>query len=74
MTPQLAETVLFFVAATRRARHPYLHEVVLGQSVWYPTDFVVGLEDVVVNLKFLSAIISAMQNTKQGVDGAERPI
>lgn len=45
-----------------------------GHSVWYPTDFVVGLEDVIVNLKFLSAIIPVKQNTTAGLGGNQRSI
>lgn len=37
--------------------HPYLHQVVLGHRVRYPAHFVVGLEDVIVNLEFLPAIV-----------------
>ena len=40
-----------------RSFAPHLHQVVLGHGVRYPTDFVVRLEDVIVDLKFLSAII-----------------
>ena len=46
----------------------------LGHGVWYPTHFVVGLADVIVNLKFLSAVIPVKQNTTAGLDGKERSI
>lgn len=43
----------------------------LGHSVRYPPDFVVGLEDVIVNLKFLSAIVPVKQNTTAGLGGKQ---
>ena len=64
MTPQLSVTQRC-LGATERECCPYLNQVVLGHRVGYPTNFVVGFEDVIVNLKFLSAIISAEQ-TKRG--------
>lgn len=46
----------------------------LRHCVWYATDFVVGFEDLIVNLKFLSAIIPVKQNTTVGLSGKERSI
>lgn len=46
----------------------------LWHSVWYATSFVVGLEDIIVNLKFLSAIVPVKQNATVGRDGKERSI
>lgn len=46
----------------------------LRHGVWYATDFVVGLENLIVNLKFLSAIIPVKQNITTGLSGEERSI
>lgn len=45
---------------------PYPHEVVLRHGVRYPAHFVVGLEDVVVDLELLSTVVPG----KQGQDGS----
>lgn len=37
--------------------NPHLHQIVLGHSVGYAADFVVAFEDLIVDLKFLSAVV-----------------
>lgn len=46
-------------------RRPYLHQVVLGHRVRYPAHFVVGLENVIVNLEFLPAIVPVGKKKKK---------
>lgn len=46
---------------------PHLHQEVLGHGVRYPAHFVVGLEDVIVDLKLVSAIIPVKTQTQQQV-------
>lgn len=53
---------------------PYLHQVMFRHCVWYPADFVIGLEDVIMNLKFLSAIIPVKQSATAGLGGKQRSI
>lgn len=44
-------------SAVDAACRPYLHQVVLRHRVRYPAHFVVGLEDVIMNLELLPAIV-----------------
>lgn len=44
-------------APSRGPRSPYPHEVMRRHGVRYPADFVVGFEDVIVDLELLSAVI-----------------
>lgn len=39
--------------------------------VRYPTDFVAGLEDVIVNLKFLSTVIAVKRNTTASLSASQ---
>lgn len=49
-------------APSRGSLCPYPHEVMRRHGVRYPADFVVGLEDVIVDLEFLSAVIPRRQD------------
>lgn len=45
-----------------------------GHGVWYPAHFVVGFEDVIMNLEFLSAIIPVKKKTAAGLGGSQGSI
>lgn len=52
-------------APSRGSLWAYPHEVMRGHGVRYPADFVVGLEDVIVDLEFLSAVVPRRQGQGQ---------
>lgn len=58
-------------ASSRGSLCPYPHEVVLRHGVRYPTHFVVGLEDVIVDLEFLSAVIPGRQDSTAALGGSQ---